>query len=65
MDVGKRGFGFEDLVRKIEEEYVRKGYTREEAREIALKTAGKVFWRKFGPLGGRVISRALRKKYGR
>lgn len=37
--------GFDELVRKVEAEYIRKGYPRAEAHEYAVATAGKVWHR--------------------
>ena len=64
-DVGEKGVHFENVVREIKQYYISKGYSPEKAEEIARKTAGKIFWRKFGSSGGSIISRALRKAHRR
>ena len=62
LDVGKKGVSFQDVVRKIEREYIRKGYSKKRAHEIAVRTAGRVYWRKFGKKkGSRYISIARRR----
>ncbi|RLG44616.1 MAG: hypothetical protein DRN81_04120 [Thermoproteota archaeon] len=63
MDVGEKGVRFEDVVRQIKRYYIKRGYSPERAEEIARKTAGKIFWRKFGKRqGAAIISRARRKR---
>ncbi|MEM3426607.1 MAG: hypothetical protein QXI42_12525 [Thermoproteota archaeon] len=42
---GHKHIGFEALARKVEMEYIRKGYPRAEARRIGIETAGKVWAR--------------------
>lgn len=61
VDVGEKGVHFENVVREIKQYYISKGYPPDKAEEIARKTAGKIFWRKFGSSGSSIISRALRK----
>lgn len=65
VDVGEKGVHFQEVVRHIEQFYIEKGYSKEKAHEIAVRTAGKIFWRKFGSSGGSIISRALRKAHRR
>ena len=36
--------GFEGLAKKISKEYEEKGYSKQDAREIGNKVAGKIFW---------------------
>ena len=62
LDVGKRGTSFDDVVRKVRAFYMSKGYSYEEANEIAHRVAGKVFWTKFGPEKGREIIRKARRR---
>jgi len=61
LDVGEKGVHFEDVARKIAKEYEKKGYPKEKALEIGRKTAGKIFWHKFGKRGGKkIIAKAKR-----
>ena len=61
LDVGVKGVHFQDVEEKIYREYRKKGYSDKKAREIARKTAGKIFWQKFGKKGGRkIIAKAKR-----
>ena len=36
--------GFNSLEKKVYDEYRRRGYSKDKARNYALKTAGKVYW---------------------
>ncbi len=63
MDVGKKGVRFKDIENKIYRFYLKKGYPPDQAREIARRTAGKIFWQKFpGQQGARIISQARKKR---
>ncbi len=42
----KSNGGFDKLAKKITKEYIKKGYSKEEAEEIGQKTAGKVYWQR-------------------
>lgn len=57
MDVGKKGVRFKGVSRKIARFYMKKGYSKKRATEIGKKTAGKIFWRKFGKRRGKSILR--------
>ncbi len=53
--------GFHKLERKVYRFYLEKGYKPEEARDIARRTAAKVFWQKYGKEEGiEIIKRAKR-----
>jgi hypothetical protein len=54
-DKGRSGKRFKALADKIYMEYLRRGYPPTKAREIAVKTAGKIFWQKYGKKTGRWI----------
>jgi len=59
LDVGKKGFHFQDLVRKVYRYYRKKGMSKKKAMELAKKTAGKVFWQKFGKKqGAKIVAKA-------
>lgn len=63
LDVGKKGVSFQDVVKKIEQQYRKKGYSKKRAHELAVRTAGRIYWRKFGrKKGSRYISEALRRR---
>ena len=51
-DQGRTGERFKSLESKVYREYKRKGYSAERARDIAKKTAGSVFWEKYGKKSG-------------
>ena len=59
-EVGRSGKRFENLENKIYREYLRRGFSRKRAKEIAKATAGKIFWMKFGKKKGREILRRER-----
>ena len=61
LDVGEEGVHFEQVARKIAKEYEKKGYPKEKAMEIGRRTAGKIFWHKFGRRRGKkIIAKAKR-----
>jgi len=57
---GRSGKRFKSLENRVEREYIRKGYSRARARQIARATAGKVFWEKYGKRKGKRILRRER-----
>ena len=62
LDVGKKGIHFNQIANKVAREYIEKGYPQKKAREIGRKTAGKIFWNKFGKRRGSRIIRKARAK---
>lgn len=62
VDVGKKGVHFQDVANRIARYYRRKGYSPKKARSIGRRTAGKIFWSKFGRRRGRRIIRTAKRK---
>ena len=56
---GRSGKAFKSLARRVEREYLKKGYSKKRAERIGRATAGKVYWEKFGKRKG---SRILRRE---
>ena len=51
---------FQGFAKRVAKEYKRKGYSTKRARAIGRKTAGKVFWVKYGKKRGRkIIKKAI------
>ena len=62
LDVGVKRVHFQDVVKKVAQQYIKKGYSKRKALEIGRKVAGKIFWAKFGKKRGRKIIRKALKR---
>ena len=54
-DKGRTGERFKKLEKKVEREYLKKGYSKKKAKQIGKATAGKIFWKKVGKKKGKRI----------